>query len=302
MEAPNYTKPNVTSTLTDSPIKEQEIIQQAFRPGNFTYIAHLPEYIAPNAVSDAHKQRSQNNVETQLKPKPKMCHLWGCPGYIQEFEWMPDEYSASKEFNNKEREENREKRMKIGEKEFKVTAVGKKLKYEDCFSDEKYSYVTIDDQFSASDSHASRLRWIEDLKKVSGEFKPSYKGLAEKKKMLPEKIAYINSKIQSDWEDCHFTVITNEDDLIELTFKKNTVESSVGLHAYMNVMINNDRELAHFKAVISKWGYEDEDFIYYRICPPWVRLNHNEAFFSIHPDMSKANSSKNYSQSSSFEL
>jgi hypothetical protein len=82
----------------------------------------------------------------------------------------------------------------------------------------------------------------------------------------------------SDWNDVNFVIGTNPNDLVEIKFDMNTVDTLQGLHAYMNTMLNTNDEVIRFqlKKLPRYWGYREDNFVYYILTPPWVKLYIND--------------------------
>ena len=82
----------------------------------------------------------------------------------------------------------------------------------------------------------------------------------------------------SDWNDVNFVIGTNPNDQIEIKFDLNTVDKALGLHAYMNTMLNTNDEIIRFclKKLPRYWGYKEETFVYYMLTPPWVKMHVND--------------------------
>ena len=68
--------------------------------------------------------------------------------------------------------------------------------------------------------------------------------------------------------------IANPNDFIEIKFDLTTIDTLQGLHAYMNTLINSNDEIIRFclRKVSSFWGYKENNFVYYMLSPPWVKL------------------------------
>jgi hypothetical protein len=69
-------------------------------------------------------------------------------------------------------------------------------------------------------------------------------------------------------------LLANPNDFIEVKFDLQTVDTLQGLHAYMNTLINCNEEVISFclRKVTHYWGYKENDFVFYMLAPPWVKL------------------------------
>ena len=104
-----------------------------------------------------------------------------------------------------------------------------------------------------------RAKWLEQSKNLYGDFKPSNKKHSLNylnKKQLPDMVGEIKRHIINDWSDINFIIGTNPDDLIEIRFDSNSIDSIKGLHTYMNNLINlNDLLIKYQLRKISEyWG------------------------------------------------
>lgn len=70
--------------------------------------------------------------------------------------------------------------------------------------------------------------------------------------------------------------LANPNDFIEIKFDCDTVDNMLGLHSYMNTMLNTNDEISKFqlRKVGHYWGYREQgsNFVYYMLAPPWLKL------------------------------
>ena len=226
------------------------------------------------------------SVNRHSKPKPKLCHLWGCDGLVHEFEWMPDSFETVMELQKREKAESLAKRKLISESDFVPTGIQAKDKHEDGFTGEKVSFLTVNEPYEAATEHASRLKWIQECQLLAGEFRPSVQDHSTSRinrQHVTEIVAILRARLQTDWEESEVEVEYTADELVEIRVKQATVDSQVALHAYMNVLANQDETLYQYKLkrVPQGWGLEDEGLIYYTLALPWTRLRTNDATVSL---------------------
>ena len=291
-DVPNYAKPNLSHMLYDYTNRDQDLVAQAFRTGNFTYLSSLPNFIQPSAVADALAQKSVESVNRHSKPKPKLCHLWGCDGLVHEFEWMPDSYEGLSQQLKKERVESEAKRKLISGTDFVAPGTLAKDKHEEGFSGKNVEFLTVNEPYGAAVEHANRLKWIQECQLLAGDFKPCVRDKAMSKvnrQHIGAIVTMLKKKLESDWEGIEVTIDHTADDLIEIRVTEASVDSQMALHAYMNVLANQDEELFQFKLkrVTQVWGLVEASFIYYTLAPPWTRLRTNDVTVSTSLTVSK---------------
>ena len=59
-------------------------------------------------------------------------------------------------------------------------------------------------------------------------------------------MALIKRNLLADWSDISFIIGTNPEDYIEIRFDIESLDSTKGLHAYMNSMLGNSDFLTKF--------------------------------------------------------
>ena len=57
------------------------------------------------------------------------------------------------------------------------------------------------------------------------------------KKQLPDIVNYLKKVIMIDWAEVNFIIGTNPDHFIEIKFDQKSVDTELGLKAYMNTLI-----------------------------------------------------------------
>lgn len=119
------------------------------------------------------------------------------------------------------------------------------------------------------------------LNKLHGEFVTlSKQPLISKtnKNALGDMVAYIKKTILADWQDINFVIGTNPDEMIEIKFDGKTIDTTKGLHAYMNTLLHNNEEIMGYdlRRVIHYWGFKEGQYLYYMLAPSWVKLKIND--------------------------
>ena len=86
-----------------------------------------------------------------------------------------------------------------------------------------------------------------------------------------------------DWAEVNFIIGTNPDNFIEIKFDQKSIDTELGLNAYMNPLIKTHEVIAQFqlRRVIKFWGYKDGTHVYYMLAPPWIKFNPGITYASI---------------------
>lgn len=99
------------------------------------------------------------------------------------------------------------------------------------------------------------------------------------KTQLPQVVTYMKKVINLDWEEdgIKFIVGTNPDGLIEFKFAQNSVDTELGLKAYMNNLITKHEIIMqfHLNKVMKYWGFKDEKHFYFMLAPEWIKFELN---------------------------
>lgn len=70
--------------------------------------------------------------------------------------------------------------------------------------------------------------------------------------------------------------IANPNDFIEIKFDVDTVDNLLGLHSYMNTMLNTNDDVCKYqlRKISHYWGYREQgsNFVYYMLAPPWLKI------------------------------
>ena len=102
------------------------------------------------------------------------------------------------------------------------------------------------------------------------------------KQQLPDIVNYIKKVIMIDWAEVNFIIGTNPDSFVEIKFDQRSIDTDLGLRAYMNTMLTTHEVISQFnlKKVLKYWGYKDDRHIYFMLAPPWVRFNPAHVYIS----------------------
>jgi hypothetical protein len=76
------------------------------------------------------------------------------------------------------------------------------------------------------------------------------------KQQLPDIVNYIKKVIMVDWAEVNFIIGTNPDSFIEVKFDQRSVDTELGLKAYMNTLLTTHEVISQFnlKRVLKFWG------------------------------------------------
>lgn len=254
---------------------------------------------------------SRSKIEQNLFSKQEeksYIELTSGGGYFSKFEWISDPYDRFLDQQRLERASKKVMQQEIhGESEFvshpKVEAI---FKHQDAFrshlwlggaDNSSIGFLADGDPFEANNFEVLRSKWINDAKKLYGDFSAAHgaKDLNNiNRKHLPEIVGYIKRRLLADWSDINFIIGTNPEDYIELRFTITSNDAPLGLKAYMSTLINTDDEMIKYRLhrVPQYWGYQpnakkkkmqsteeqmfddleeqgNPNFVYYMISPPW---------------------------------
>jgi phage-related tail protein len=86
-----------------------------------------------------------------------------------------------------------------------------------------------------------------------------------------------------DWAEVNFIIGTNPDNFIEIKFDQKSVDTDLGLRAYMNTMITTHEVISQFnlKRILKFWGFKDEKHIYFMLAPSWIKFNPAHVYSSV---------------------
>lgn len=102
------------------------------------------------------------------------------------------------------------------------------------------------------------------------------------KTQLPDIVNYIKKVIMVDWAEVNFIIGTNPDSFVEIKFDQRSIDTELGLKAYMNTLLTTHDVISQFnlKKVLKYWGFRDDRHIYFMLAPPWIRFNPAHVYMS----------------------
>ena len=107
-------------------------------------------------------------------------------------------------------------------------------------------FLSENDPYEANAFEVLRARWINDSKKLYGDFITSQGDQAlnhVNKQTLPDIVSYIKRRLLADWSDINFIIGTNPEDYIELRFSMGSIDAPSGLKAYMGTLVDQDEQM-----------------------------------------------------------
>lgn len=86
-----------------------------------------------------------------------------------------------------------------------------------------------------------------------------------------------------DWAEVNFIIGTNPDSFIEIKFDQKSVDTEMGLKAYMNTLISTHEVISQFnlRKVLKFWGWRDNRHVYFMLAPPWIKFNPSHVYSSV---------------------
>ena len=261
---PRYAQPTKSTSLYSYTNRDQDLIKQGFRAGNFTFLARFPSRITPFGITEALKASSRKSIIS--KPRTQSVRKVS-PGY----EWMPDSYHLKQDYLKRLREDSVKKRRSISRRDFVPSGTPSRMQEREA---SRRSYVSINCSFSSAPDQASRLKWIRDTQIKHGSFRAGRSlDSNQNRSNLQTIITVIRQKISKDWESTDFDIGVNHSECIEVRFHASTIENAEALHYYMGILINKTQEIGKFglKKMQNKWGVKTGTYLVYIIAPAWVK-------------------------------
>jgi len=311
---PHYALRTVSSSAPEYANHEQDIIRQSFRTGNHTWIKEaLPVDLGPDAVNLRRRRRMEQGQLPSARQQPlsKLANLLGNSNG-QDFEFMPDEYDRERDMARDHKREAVEKRL--ARQDWKYTSQERKMKHEQMISDsvDKDVYPYLGGKYSV----VQMATWLrgpagasvtgEDGTQTCAPECQSFVagrgcGLEDRgrssRMQLPVIISRLQQWVQADWEGCTIVISPTEQDLIQIAFRMDTVDSERGVLAYMSVLAKDIDLLGSLgvRRVSQLWGMkrdfvpEDADndeqvsWMFFLFMPKWVHMRPTDAFYTVRP-------------------
>lgn len=269
---PHYALPNTSSVLGPYANIESDMIKNAFNRGNFGLIKSLPNQLKANHLLESRANHIDSNITSGYDVKPhgsykKIARF----GVFSDFEYMPSEYDLQDQLQAEETRELRDKILEVHQDD-PFIAMGR-------VQNDKHRapYEHKTDPFSRADDMEKRQNLLKQSRIMQGAFVPT--GNAKKSRdgnrsHLPDIIATMGSELDEDWEGTDFDLYVDEDDLVIVSFQRDTIDSEKGLQAYMNMLIKRLPVISKygFSKVIELWNHAPDDgpVLYYALKPSWV--------------------------------
>ncbi len=100
------------------------------------------------------------------------------------------------------------------------------MKYQNPFNEQDKEYLFPflgeEDPYEAAKEEVLRTKWVEESKKLKGEFKPSQKLrslITPGRTQLIDILEEVKKVLLADWNDINFVIGTNPDEMIEIKFQ-----------------------------------------------------------------------------------
>lgn len=103
------------------------------------------------------------------------------------------------------------------------------------------------------------------------------------KTQLPDIVNYIKKVIMIDWAEVNFIIGTNPDSFIEIKFDQKSIDTEMGLKAYMNTLISTHEVISQFnlRKVLKFWCFKDDKHVYFMLAPQWIKFNPSHVYSSV---------------------
>jgi hypothetical protein len=101
-------------------------------------------------------------------------------------------------------------------------------------------FLCLNDPYEVCKEDVLRSKWIEENKILHGQFKPAQADKSMErvtKQQLPDIVNYIKKVIMVDWAEVNFIIGTNPDSFVEIKFDQRSIDTELGLKAYMNTLL-----------------------------------------------------------------
>jgi len=249
---PRYAIKTVSSSATEFVNQEQDVIRQSFSKGNYTWIKHaLPVELGPDSVNHLRRQRMENNRLAEPSPQPysRIAQLWGGGSY-QEFEYIPDEYERRRHLDHDLKQASMDKRERVSNHDWRHTSQERKLKYEALVTDprnkEAYPYLGGNKEeelkaaklFLRNVPMSARSSTERPLHTEGSFLAGKGRGLEENstasRMILPTILHRLQRRVDAAWEGTTVVVSVTDQDLVQVAFHMETVDSERGVFAYRN--------------------------------------------------------------------
>ena len=293
---PHYALPNVATILPYYANNEQDVVKQAFRPGNYTYMASVPNRIQSGFMSRARGEAGREwtsksgGVERGAEPFfPAKAPSRG--SVFQDFEYVPSLYTLADELAAKEATQSREKMKRMnGSRAFVAASSTTRQKHESGYvnaqvrpserTDQHRAAMTYPYQgspYEAAEDLASRERWLQTTLMLHGPVVPAGRRDpdAPTVALLPEILDLLEKSLRKDWPHTDLLVADDASGFISIRFDMSALPGAeIGVVAYMNMMANtnpiiNERRLCK---VVEQWppNGQSQGRLQFAFRPPWV--------------------------------
>ena len=209
---PHYALPNFSVVLPTYSNQESDVINNAFRVGNFVSLHDLPHIVKPGQVSRSRFQKILDNRQESTENKAPHSK----PAQFSTFEYVPSPYSVVDDIARNNRLHSEMLMKEAGHTAaFVMSDTAVKLQHEDGFKGEFNPFKREADPYERADDQALRYTWLQDALIMSAPFRPAgrVKGPGGQsaceipgRQNLPEIVDRMRASIEEDWEEYGFLV------------------------------------------------------------------------------------------------
>eukprot|EP00420_Gonyaulax_spinifera_P023751 CAMPEP_0197917110 /NCGR_PEP_ID=MMETSP1439-20131203/83250_1 /TAXON_ID=66791 /ORGANISM="Gonyaulax spinifera, Strain CCMP409" /LENGTH=231 /DNA_ID=CAMNT_0043539177 /DNA_START=60 /DNA_END=753 /DNA_ORIENTATION=- len=113
---------------------------------------------------------------------------------------------------------------------------------------------------------------------------------------LPTIVQRLQKRVDVDWEGTTVVVSATDQDLVQVAFHMETVDSERGVLAYMGVLSKDVDLLGNLglRKVSQLWGMKrdfapdtaaglEHTWMFFLLMPKWVRMRPTDAYYTVHP-------------------
>ena len=212
----------------------------------------LPQHISAGNILGSQLSKIEQNLYKPPEPRSYI-ELQAGGGYFSKFTWQEDSYLNFIEEQKKDRQEKKNKQLNVhGDAPF-ITMPKNQISHKHIspFQSALYGpgdgvaigFLSEDDPYEANAFEVLRAKWISDSKMLYGDFKYSQHNSSLSKVsrgLLPDMVGFIKRNLLADWSDINFIIGTNPEDYIEIRFDALSLDTPIGLNAYMKTLINSN--------------------------------------------------------------
>lgn len=309
----HYLRGTVASGAVDYALCDQGLIKEAFNTGNFTDLrSAIPLELAADQVALLRRHRMEANRVCNWNKMTNFNNGKACTGrglFYPEFDFVPEPPNQQEEARAAEKETHQKAMKKISEVTWRPTGDGGGV----CGASQiAYLAASSAGSNAVPDSGTGGKDGKEEEQGVpqNGVFRCGKgQGLNDEgrnsRQQLGHIIVKLRDKLTVDWSGCVTAVHATADDLVEISFLMEGLDSELGVFCYMNLLAKSSwlvdcfglRKLSQLWGVkrefsgsggsgLTKSGVPGEDkktWIFFLLAPKWVKMRVTDAYYTRHP-------------------